>query len=153
MAFLPESIWKRRLEAEFEEMKNSNYRFSCNEGRTKYLIELDGAALKMEGSSVKETFQHKVEVELKREFPYPGGIEVTWLNNIFHPNIREDGKVCIQVLNNWNAMQSVKNVADALILLLKHPNPLSPLNKEAGKYFEKLIPKKQASWNGPKIVQ
>jgi ubiquitin-protein ligase len=72
---------------------------------------------------------------LFREFPYPGGIEVWWDTPIFHPNIDKDGRVCIQLLNEWSGMQSLVNVVEGLKRMVENPNPDSPLNTEAAKYF------------------
>jgi len=133
---LPESIWRRRLESEAEEMKASGANFESNPEHTEYRIHLSGMALYRESGLPKKRFEHEVLIRLKREYPYPGGIEVTWLTPIFHPNIREsDGKVCILLVNEWAETQTVKSVVAALRQLLDNPNPASPLNKEAAKYL------------------
>ncbi|HII38592.1 TPA: hypothetical protein HA318_01140 [Candidatus Micrarchaeota archaeon] len=138
MPWLPEAIWKRRLESELVLMSESNSgSFSCSADKTVYEIVLNGPGLSKEGGTVSKRGTHLVRVLLKREFPYAGGIEVTWLSPIFHPNIRsEDGKVCIKLINQWAEGQTVKQVVDALKQLLENPNPASPLNHEAADYFE-----------------
>jgi ubiquitin-conjugating enzyme E2 D/E len=77
-----------------------------------------------------------VQIALKREYPYAGGIEVVWLTPIFHPNIHPgDGKVCIQLLNEWSESQSVASLVKALRQLLVQPNPYNALDKEAADFF------------------
>jgi len=138
MSQLPESIWRRRLESEYEEMRSSGARFEANAGHTQYKLFLTGGALYRDGGAIRKRSDHEVLITLKREYPYPGGIEVTWLTPIFHPNIREnDGKVCILLVNEWAEGQTVKNVVDALKQLLENPNPDSPLNKEAAQHLLK----------------
>ncbi|MFH1056302.1 MAG: ubiquitin-conjugating enzyme E2 [Candidatus Micrarchaeota archaeon] len=137
MAFLPENIWKRRLDSEYEEMRSTGYKFEANADKTEYTISLKGRGLAKQGDSVIERDAHTVQIVLLREFPYPGGIEVYWLSPIYHPNIREDdGRVCIQLVNDWSETTSVAGVVKALEHLLANPNVKDPLNKQAAKWFE-----------------
>lgn len=136
MPSLPEPIWRRRIDREFALMQQSGYAFSSNADKTEYELALEGPGLSLEGNAVLPRTTHSVRIRLTREFPYAGGIEVTWLSPIFHPNIRsEDGKVCIQLLNAWSADVTVANLVAGIISLLEHPNPSDPLNKPAADYF------------------
>jgi len=137
MAFLPENIWRRRLESEFEEMRSAGFKFETNAEKTEYTVSLKGRGFFKQGDLVLERDSHTVQIVLLREYPYPGGIEVYWLSPIFHPNIRaEDGRVCIQLVNDWSETTSVAGVVKALEHLLENPNPRDALNKEAAKWFE-----------------
>ncbi len=137
MAFLPENIWKRRLESEYDEMRSSAYKFEVSGDKTEYTISLHGKGYAKQGDQVFERDAHTVEIVLLREFPYPGSVEVYWLSPIYHPNIREDdGRVCIQLVNDWSETTSVAGVVKALQHLLANPNPKDPLNKNAAKWFE-----------------
>ena len=137
MPFLPEAIWKRRLAAEFEELKGSGAEYTVNSDLTVYEFTIRAKGLVQDASgNVSSSNSHKVRVLLKREYPYAGGIEVTWLTSIFHPNIRmEDGRVCIHLLNEWAEGQSLSSLAAGLKQLLENPNPSDPLNKVAAEYF------------------
>jgi len=137
LPWLPDAIWRRRLESEFSLMQQSGVPFTASVDKTSYEIVLAKPGLEKAGSLVRRRTDHKVRILLKREFPYAGGIEVTWITPIFHPNIRPtDGKVCIQLVNQWAEGQTVKQVVEALDHLLEYPNPASPLNHEAADYFE-----------------
>lgn len=157
MAFLPESIWKRRLESEFKQMSASSEKFVANAERTEYEVTIVGKGFFLDGVQVKQRREHKVRIKLLRNFPYAGGIEVVWKTPIFHPNIRqEDGKVCIQLLNNWAASMSVLSLVAGLRQLLENPNLSDPLDKMAAEYFSggKLELKKYSSVPGmPRILQ
>lgn len=136
MPFLPEIIWKRRLESEFEEMRASGEKFESNSGLSEYMVSLKGSGLYRENSRLLSRDSHSVRIDLLRSYPYAGGVDVTWLTPIFHPNIREsDGKVCIQILNDWAESQTVLSLVKSLRHLLENPNPLDPLNKEAAEYY------------------
>jgi len=136
MAALPEAIWKRRLESEYDEMRESGERFEANAALTEYTVSMRGPGLYRDNGKVFRRDSHSVKIELLRSYPYPGGIDVVWLTPIFHPNIREaDGKVCIQLLNDWAENQTVAALVKSLHHLLENPNPNDALNKEAADYF------------------
>jgi ubiquitin-protein ligase len=136
MPFLPEPIWRRRLDSEYGEMRASGVDFSSNADRTEYVVQFRHPGLCRDGASVRPQDVHKVRFVLGRLYPYAGGLDVVWLTPIFHPNIRsEDGKVCIQLLNNWAESQTLVALVKGLKSLLDNPNPKDPLNKEAADFF------------------
>lgn len=84
---------------------------------------------------------HRIQIEINREFPYPGGIRFLWLSPIFHPNIDpyETGYICLNVLKTWSQLNDLSTTLKALEMLVTHPNPSDPLNYpmclEATRYF------------------
>ncbi|MFH1246790.1 MAG: ubiquitin-conjugating enzyme E2 [Candidatus Micrarchaeota archaeon] len=154
MPKLPEGIWRRRLENEYNTLKtNSNIsNLEANAEKSEYHFKLSANGHKKNGDSIVPIASHDVSIYLTREYPYAGGIEVIWDSPIFHPNIREkDGAVCIQLVNKWSEGQTLSNVVDALVQMLENPNPYSPLNSEAAKYFANYIPQKTKP-NKPRVV-
>ncbi len=137
MPTLPENIWQRRLDSEFEEMTDSDIQFTANPAKTEYLVKITKKALQKQNNTIIPIYNHEIKIILKRDFPYPNSVEVYWLTPIFHPNIATDGRVCIQLINKWSENQTVKSIILALQQLLDNPNPLSPLNHEAAEYFSK----------------
>ncbi len=136
MPNLPEAIWQRRLESEFEQMREAGVKFDCTADKTRYVVSLHGPGLARNGDAIERREVHTVQIDLLRSYPYPGGIEIVWLTPIFHPNIREqDGIVCIQLVNQWAEGQTIASVVNALKQLLENPNPKDPLNREAADYF------------------
>ena len=108
------------------------------------------------------------------ESPYEGGIYhglitfpssypdkppiVKFISKMFHPNVHEDGKVCISILHEgsdvtgyeheierWRPIQNVRTIFLSIISLLNDPNPDSAANIDAAKllrdnkkmYFQK----------------
>ena len=52
-------------------------------------------------------------------------------HKIFHPNIDEDGKVCLNILRaEWRPVLTLKSVVFGMELLFSEPNPDDPLNKK-----------------------
>ena len=66
--------------------------------------------------------------------PYEGGF---FLTKIFHPNISEQGEICVNTLKrDWNPKNwSLSNLFQVIKCLLIIPFPQSALNEEAGKLF------------------
>ncbi len=150
---LPESVWRRRLDSEYSEMQQSGLSFSCSADKSEYTIELQARGYTFSGGMASPASYHKVKVRLNRSFPYPGGVEVTWVTPIFHPNIRsQDGKVCIHLLNNWSGLTSVANIAAGLVHLVENPNTLDALDKKAAQYFANNFVGNKPANNKPRIV-
>ena len=63
--------------------------------------------------------------------------EVFFTTTMFHPNVRNDGFICIESLNKWNKNRSMIEVFMSIYLLLVTPNPDSPYNKEAAELLKK----------------
>ena len=138
MAFLPQAVYERRLKAEYEQLRQSGYSFTISPDFTEYEVTLNAKGFeRRDGGTIVPRNQHKFRLKLKREYPYAGGLEAIWVTPLFHPNIREsDGKVCIQLINEWAASQTVASVVKAVDYMLTHPNPRSPLNIEAARFFD-----------------
>lgn len=155
MPFLPENIWRRRLSSEHAEMAASALQFRVNPDFTEYIVTLVGPGFSRETGKILPKNSHEVRIVLKREYPYAGGFDLTWITPIFHPNIREeDGKVCIQLVNQWMETQTVRQVVEALERLLREANPASPLNLEAAEYFVRngIVPAPVQKPGRPRLV-
>lgn len=53
---------------------------------------------------------------------------------IFHPNVHpKTGEICLDILKNaWSPAWTLQSTCRAIIVLLSHPEPDSPLNCDAG---------------------
>lgn len=149
MPSLPESIWRRRLESECNELKGTGIEFESSADNSTYLLRIRAPGLEKTQQGLRERFEHEVRIVLRREYPYPGGLEVVWITPIFHPNIRNtDGKVCLHLLTHWGAAITLAQLAKGLQRLLEFPNPADPLDKEAAVYFAQKL-----GVAGPKPVE
>ena len=56
---------------------------------------------------------------------------------MFHPNIYNDGKICLDILQNqWSPIYDVWAILTSIRSLLNDPNPDSPANSEAAKLYQ-----------------
>ena len=78
----------------------------------------------------------RVKIKIPNNFPSiaPKGI---FLTKIFHPNISEQGEICVNTLKrDWDPRNwSLSNLFQVIKCLLIIPFPQSALNEEAGKLF------------------
>jgi ubiquitin-conjugating enzyme E2 S len=59
-----------------------------------------------------------------------------FLTKIFHPNVANNGDICVNTLKkDWNPQVTLKHVLQVIRCLLIIPFPESSLNDEAGKLF------------------
>ncbi|KAL3318605.1 Ubiquitin-conjugating enzyme E2 G2 [Cichlidogyrus casuarinus] len=75
--------------------------------------------------------------------------KMRFLSKIFHPNIYEDGRVCISILHEptedptgyesvqerWSPILSVEKILVSVISMLAQPNVESPANVEAARCY------------------
>lgn len=56
---------------------------------------------------------------------------VKFMGNVFHPNINDEGEICLDTLNNWDFRSSMVNVLNSIQLLFIDPNLNNPTNIDA----------------------
>ena len=162
MPELPYEIWKDRIENELKAIKklevlveNSLIR---DNNSVEFTIKLSALGILKKDEDYVPQKSHRIFLKINRSFPYPGGIDFSWLTNIFHPNIHPvgislnspgTGYICLNVLKKWSRLSDLETTVKALKLLVKNPNPDDPLNypmclkaaelfrKKAMKDFEK----------------
>jgi len=79
------------------------------------------------------TFQ--LSLEFSEEYPNKPPV-VKFLTKMFHPNIYNDGSICIDILQNqWSSIYDVAAILTSIQSLLCDPNPNSPANGEAAKLY------------------
>eukprot|EP01134_Creolimax_fragrantissima_P007266 CFRG7266T1 len=76
---------------------------------------------------------------------------IQFLTKIYHPNIDEEGSVCLGILksDNWKPATQVAQVLSAIGNLIDEPNPSDPINNEAAKLYVEdtgAFKKKAAEW-------
>jgi len=77
------------------------------------------------------------KLKLSFEDTYPNKPpKVKFLTKMFHPNIYQDGNICLDILQNqWSPIYDVAGILTSIQSLLTDPNPNSPANAEAARLF------------------
>ena len=79
---------------------------------------------------------------------------VRFVSEMWHPNVYNDGKVCISILHapgddplgyeqaneRWSPVQTVETIMLSIISMLSSPNDESPANIDAAKQFREDLP-------------
>ncbi|EAY08091.1 Ubiquitin-conjugating enzyme family protein [Trichomonas vaginalis G3] len=82
-------------------------------------------------SGLWELGQFDFEFRIPDEFPFQRP-RVKCLTKIFHPNIDEEGSVCLSILREaYNPTVSIPFLIAGIQYLFTEPEPNDPLNKEA----------------------
>jgi len=154
MPELPYEIWKDRIENELKaimtlEVLEENSLVRANNS-VEFTIKLNEIGVVKKNGDFVPIKSHRIFLKINRSFPYPGGIDFSWLTNIFHPNIHPvgisltssgTGYICLNVLKKWSRLSDLETTVKALGLLVKNPNPDDPLNYpiclEAAEFFRK----------------
>lgn len=77
----------------------------------------------------------KLVLEFTEDYPNKAP-QVRFLTKMFHPNIYNDGQICLDILQNqWSPIYDVAAVLTSIQSLLCDPNPNSPANSEAATLF------------------
>lgn len=92
----------------------------------------------------------KAIMTFPQDYPY-NPPKVKFLTKMWHPNVYENGDVCISILHppvddpqsgelpseRWNPTQNVRTILLSIISLLNEPNTYSPANVDASVMFRK----------------
>ncbi|MFX1567042.1 MAG: ubiquitin-conjugating enzyme E2 [Promethearchaeota archaeon] len=141
MPELPYEIWKDRIENELTNIKKlkvlEENTVLKGESSVEFTININALGLiKNKGELIPQR-SHRIFLKINRSFPYPGGIDFSWITHIFHPNIHPvqipqgnpgTGYICLNVLKKWSRLSDLETTAKALKNLVENPNPDDPLN-------------------------
>lgn len=101
-------------------------------------------------STLYEGGYFKAHMKFPDDYPYSPP-SVRFLTKMWHPNVYENGEVCISILHppvddpqsgelpseRWNPTQNVRTVLLSIISLLNEPNTFSPANVDASVMYRK----------------
>uniref|UniRef100_A0A6U3B4Y0 UBC core domain-containing protein n=1 Tax=Paramoeba aestuarina TaxID=180227 RepID=A0A6U3B4Y0_9EUKA len=90
--------------------------------------------------TVWEGATFRVSIEYTEEYPVKPP-RVRFESKVFHPNVYENGDVCMDLLQKrWSPQYDTAAILTSLQSLLPDPNPESPANVLAAKLFEENNP-------------
>ena len=136
----------KRLQQEFKQiMKEPNYFFSIYPNEKNFyqwdVLLIGPPDTPFEGAIIK------AQINFPGDYPNKAP-KFQFITKIFHPNIYDDGRVCISILHEgidefgyesiserWNPSQSVNTILMSILLMLAAPNFESPANVDASKLW------------------
>lgn len=70
----------------------------------------------------------KLDFQFPHDFPnYPPAVK--FLSHVFHPNVYDDGRICLDILQKeWKQTYGVIAILNSIQILLANPNTDSPAN-------------------------
>jgi ubiquitin-protein ligase len=78
----------------------------------------------------------KLTMEFTEEYPNKPP-KVRFLSKMFHPNVYQDGTLCLDILQNrWTPTYDVAAILTSIQSLLHDPNPNSPANALAAQVYQ-----------------
>ena len=80
----------------------------------------------------------QVEIHFSSDYPFKPP-KIMFKTKIYHPNIDEKGQVCLPIISaeNWKPSTKVKQVIQALVVLVNDPEPEHPLRAELAEEYLK----------------
>ncbi|XP_054285365.1 ubiquitin-conjugating enzyme E2 L3-like [Macrosteles quadrilineatus] len=127
----------RRLHKELAELRDADLPYFTN-------IQVDDAnVLVWRGLLVPKDQPYNkgafiVEFNFPPEYPFKPP-QVTFKTKIYHPNIGEDGQICLPLLSpdNWKPSTKVDQVIEALVAMVNCPEPEHPIRPQLAEEFVK----------------
>eukprot|EP01087_Luapelamoeba_hula_P008236 TRINITY_DN204_c0_g1_i1.p1 TRINITY_DN204_c0_g1~~TRINITY_DN204_c0_g1_i1.p1 ORF type:complete len:151 (-),score=20.70 TRINITY_DN204_c0_g1_i1:156-608(-) len=78
----------------------------------------------------------ELELEMPLEYPFKAP-KAKFLTKIYHPNVKSDGQLCSEVLNEgWSPQLKIPEVLLTIRQVLSEPNPDNPLEPEIANQFK-----------------
>jgi ubiquitin-conjugating enzyme E2 D/E len=82
-----------------------------------------------------EKGEFKLELTFTNSYPFKPP-EVKFITRIFHPNISEQGSICLDILKSqWTPSLTISKLLLSISSLLAEPNAKDPLNPQAGNLY------------------
>jgi len=152
---LPYEIWKDRINNEIDNIKKLDVleenSIKMDSNGVDLILNIKALGFIKQNGNLGPKRAHRIYLKINRSFPYPGGIDFSWLSNIFHPNIHPveltfssgqgTGYICLNILKKWSRLSDLVTTIRALKILIENPNPDDPLDypecTEAAKFFKK----------------
>lgn len=87
----------------------------------------------------RETFWqdniYSLQMVFKATYPMTAP-DVRFMTPIFHPNVYQDGRICLDILSGqWSPIYGIEAILTSIRSLLCDPNPDSPANGEAARLY------------------
>lgn len=80
---------------------------------------------------------YKLKITIPPDYPFKPP-HIVFDTPIFHPNISQDGIICVDILkNNWSPALTLERIMLSIMMLLETPNPDDPLDAGAASLYKR----------------
>lgn len=127
----------KRLHKEFEDLRASAMKnFTNIQADESNILTWQGLILPDNPPYNKGAF--RIEINFPAEYPFKPP-KINFKTKIYHPNIDENGQVCLPIISaeNWKPATKADQVIQALIGLVNYPEPEHPLRADLAEEFLK----------------
>lgn len=134
------SIALKRINTEIANMKNSVYKdisenISAGPINSGNLFDWAGTLIGAVGTPYEGGI-FKLDIKFPSNYPFCPPI-IKFSTKIFHPNIHENGDICLDILKyHWSPALNIHQVLLSILSLLSEPNPDDPLNPDAAHLYK-----------------
>ncbi|RVD91677.1 Ubiquitin conjugating enzyme E2 [Tubulinosema ratisbonensis] len=130
------STFSERLLAELKSLrKKRGYKFYAYPEEKNGTLNLKTWHCGFPGTDIYGGGYFKLKLFFKDDYPFKPPV-AQFDYNVFHPNIYDNGVVCLDLLSSkWKPQLSIYSILYALQNLLNNPNPHSPSNSKANSAF------------------
>lgn len=102
------------------------------------------------GQGIYANGKFRLTVTFPPEYPFQAPV-LKFLTRVYHPNIDEEGNICIALLKQeaWKPSTSLTVIFNSLISLLNEPNPDDPLDVQIAQLYRQdysAFSKKAGEW-------
>lgn len=148
--------------SEYKDLSKENWvNIEFNDGA---LFKWNIALMVVNSDSAFDGAYFKAEMTFTDKYPFSPPT-FRFLRSIYHPNIYQDGRLCISILHapgedemsgelaseRWSPLQGVESVLRSVLLLLDDPEVSSPANVDAGVMYRN--DRKQYNQNAKNVVE
>lgn len=130
----------RRIQKEMSDMAHSIHKdipenISAGPVQPNDLLHWDATIIGAVGTPY-EGGMFKLQMTFPNNYPFVPPV-VKFKTKIFHPNIHENGEICLDILKyHWSPTYSIVHVLLSILSLLSDPNPDDPLNSDAAHLYK-----------------
>ncbi|RHZ44781.1 hypothetical protein Glove_709g42 [Diversispora epigaea] len=114
----------RRIQKEYAELsRNPPTGISAGPTDDEDLFSWTGTILGPSNSPYKGGI-FRLKIEFSQDYPFKPP-SVKFITRIYHPNIDDDGSICVNLLKTdvWKPATKISHVLEAILSLLENPNP------------------------------